>query len=193
MADNYIVKSEELKQIAEAIREKTGTSDSLEFPTAMAEAIAAIEAGGFDLSAIQLSKVACGTFTPSSTTNKVNVTHGLESIPKIICVYSEDVTSVVNSSVAAILSIFSLLMTDSTGETWNAKHVTGKGNASWGKTLSTIERILAKGSHLTVSSNYTTLGISAVDETSCTLNTHLSGGGFDVQFLPITYKWFALA
>lgn len=35
-----------LKQIADAIREKGGTSDSLAFPTAMADAIAAIEAGG---------------------------------------------------------------------------------------------------------------------------------------------------
>lgn len=35
-----------LKQIADAIREKGGTSDNLAFPQAMAEAIAAIEAGG---------------------------------------------------------------------------------------------------------------------------------------------------
>lgn len=41
-----------LKQIADAIREKGGTSDSLAFPTAMAEAIAAIQAGGGDLPAV---------------------------------------------------------------------------------------------------------------------------------------------
>ena len=35
-----------LKQIANAIREKGGTSDNLAFPQAMADAIAAIEAGG---------------------------------------------------------------------------------------------------------------------------------------------------
>lgn len=35
-----------LKQIADAIREKGGTSDNLAFPTAMAEAIAAIDVGG---------------------------------------------------------------------------------------------------------------------------------------------------
>lgn len=35
-----------LKQIADAIREKGGTADSLAFPQAMADAIAAIEAGG---------------------------------------------------------------------------------------------------------------------------------------------------
>lgn len=35
-----------LKQIADAIREKAGTSGNLAFPAAMAEAIAAIEAGG---------------------------------------------------------------------------------------------------------------------------------------------------
>ena len=35
-----------LKSIADAIRAKAGTSDNLAFPTAMAEAIAAIQAGG---------------------------------------------------------------------------------------------------------------------------------------------------
>ena len=35
-----------LKQIADAIREKGGTTDTLAFPQAMADAIAAIEAGG---------------------------------------------------------------------------------------------------------------------------------------------------
>lgn len=35
-----------LKQIADAIREKGGTSGNLAFPTAMADAIAAIQAGG---------------------------------------------------------------------------------------------------------------------------------------------------
>ena len=35
-----------LKQIADAIREKGGTSGNLAFPTAMADAIAAIESGG---------------------------------------------------------------------------------------------------------------------------------------------------
>lgn len=45
-----------LRQIANAIREKGGTSDNLAFPAAMAEAIAAIQAGGG-------VKIASGSFT----------------------------------------------------------------------------------------------------------------------------------
>lgn len=54
-----------LKTIADAIREKGGTSDNLAFPDGMAEAIAAIEAGG--------GASAWGTFTPSSYTQTIPV------------------------------------------------------------------------------------------------------------------------
>lgn len=69
-----------LKAIADAIREKGGTSDNLAFPTAMAEAIAAIEAGGG-------AKMAYGTFTPTEkigqvfTQGHMEVTHGLGEVP----------------------------------------------------------------------------------------------------------------
>ena len=54
-----------LKQIADAIREKGGTTDSLAFPAAMANAIAAIEAGG--------GGVIWGTVTPENYTNELVV------------------------------------------------------------------------------------------------------------------------
>jgi hypothetical protein len=53
-----------LTQIANAIREKAGTSDSLAFPAAMAEAIAAIEAGG-GISFGDFDEVTSGTFIPN--------------------------------------------------------------------------------------------------------------------------------
>ena len=59
-----------LKQIADAIREKGGTSDSLAFPTAMAEAIAAIEAGGG-------GSFATGSITPATNTQALTIEHGL--------------------------------------------------------------------------------------------------------------------
>ena len=63
-----------LKQIADAIREKGGTSDNLAFPQAMADAIAAIEAGG--------GSIVAGTYTPASTqTSRVTVTHNLGKEP----------------------------------------------------------------------------------------------------------------
>lgn len=65
-----------LKQIADAIREKGGTSDNLAFPAGMAEAIAAIEAG-VDLGELFDAKVATGSFIPSSGTTEVaNVDFG---------------------------------------------------------------------------------------------------------------------
>ena len=57
-----------LKQIANAIREKGGTSDNLAFPTAMADAIAAIEAGGGGG-----GTSAWGTVTPSTYTASIYV------------------------------------------------------------------------------------------------------------------------
>lgn len=59
-----------LKQIADAIREKGGTSDTLAFPTAMAEAIAAIEAGGG-------GSFATGIITPAADTQTLTIEHGL--------------------------------------------------------------------------------------------------------------------
>jgi hypothetical protein len=64
-----------LKQIADAIREKGGTSDNLAFPAAMAEAIAAIEAGG--------GNIAFGTVTAATTSAAITVTHDLGAIPTI--------------------------------------------------------------------------------------------------------------
>ena len=61
-----------LKAIADAIREKGGTSDAIAF-SAMAEAIAAIEAGG--------GNIAYGTITPSSTGTAVTITHNLGAVP----------------------------------------------------------------------------------------------------------------
>ena len=57
-----------LKQIADAIREKGGTSGNLAFPTAMADAIAAIEAGGGS----GVGGANWGTITPVSYTNIID-------------------------------------------------------------------------------------------------------------------------
>ena len=80
-----------LKQIADAIREKGGTSDSLAFPTAMAEAIAAIQAGGGGG-----IKYSTGTYTPEATsTNSTNVVfkHLLGEKPSLILFYRKDYTT----------------------------------------------------------------------------------------------------
>ena len=50
-----------LKQIADAIREKAGTTDALAFPQAMADAIAAIQGGGSTIEPLTVSEN--GTYT----------------------------------------------------------------------------------------------------------------------------------
>lgn len=70
-----------LKQIADAIREKGGTSDSLAFPAAMAEAIAAIEAGGGG------AEVSYGMMTPASNTTSLTWEHGLSKQPDFVMVW----------------------------------------------------------------------------------------------------------
>lgn len=54
-----------LKQIADAIREKGGTSDNLAFPAGMAEAIAAITAVGGNVELGDISFFETGYVTPS--------------------------------------------------------------------------------------------------------------------------------
>lgn len=72
-----------LKQIADAIREKGGTSDNLAFPQAMADAIAAIEAGG--------AQVESGVVTlTSDSTSGVEIYHGLGVVPNAVIVINLD-------------------------------------------------------------------------------------------------------
>lgn len=70
-----------LKQIADAIREKGGTSDNLAFPAAMADAIAAIEAGGGGV----LFKT--GTITPAAETTTLTIQHELGKTPTLLMAY----------------------------------------------------------------------------------------------------------
>ena len=75
-----------LKQIADAIREKGGTSDNLAFPTAMAEAIAAIQASGG-------AKVELSELTPAAdvlSSAPLTVNHTLGVVPDFVCVFAKE-------------------------------------------------------------------------------------------------------
>lgn len=69
-----------LTQIADAIREKSGTSDTLAFPDAMAAAIAAIESGGGIPNIFK--EIAWGSYTPTyDTSGAQTIAHGMSTTP----------------------------------------------------------------------------------------------------------------
>ena len=68
----------QLTSIADAIRAKTGGSDSLAFPDGFSQAIAAIEAGGGSGGA----KIATGTVIPAND-NSITIEHGLGEVPNV--------------------------------------------------------------------------------------------------------------
>ena len=76
---------EGLSQIADAIREKGGLGDMysfpLTFPTGFVSAIAALSAGGMNVTA--------GSFTPAVTTQEYFVSHGLGEVPALFAVCME--------------------------------------------------------------------------------------------------------
>ena len=77
-----------LKQIADAIREKGGTSDVLAFPAGMAEAIADIAASGG-------GSVAQGSITFDADNNTPpTIQHNLGVIPNLFLYYSADAVAV---------------------------------------------------------------------------------------------------
>nr|DAH42123.1 MAG TPA: hypothetical protein [Bacteriophage sp.] len=50
----YLVQGESITAVADAIREKGGTTDPLSFPAGMAEAVRNIQSGGGDLSSVDV-------------------------------------------------------------------------------------------------------------------------------------------
>ena len=105
-AVKVICDKQELVNIADAIREKGGTTDTLAF-SAMADAIAAIEAGG----AIYL-----GSITPSAESTTLSIVHNLNSPAREISfiIFATD-TSRPSTNVHAIMRwIRSIKQTGST-------------------------------------------------------------------------------
>lgn len=66
MANEYLINSDDMTAVADAIRAKGGTSDALAFPGGFVEALEAIQAGGGDLT-IGDYKLEFGQITPAAT------------------------------------------------------------------------------------------------------------------------------
>lgn len=103
MANEYLVNSDDLTAVANAIRTKGGTSGLLEFPGGFADAIAAIQAGGgegglaYDM----------GEFMLETDTSQRTIQHNLGTVPEFIIVWTDDFaengnTSSVNVAVAML-------------------------------------------------------------------------------------------
>lgn len=71
-----------LKQIADAIREKGGTTDNLTFPTAMADAIAALSSGGGGLYTETV------TYAANTEVSRKTIQHNLGAVPNLFAIVS---------------------------------------------------------------------------------------------------------
>ena len=93
-----------LKSVADAIREKAGLEESFTFPAGFVEAIAGIETGGGGV------LMAGGTVTPAEKTNELVLFHNLSAVPQFIFV------SVASASMRTKGSIASVIITPKKGD-----------------------------------------------------------------------------
>ena len=80
----YRVEESSLTAVADAIREKRGTSEGLTFPEGFVQAVAGIQAGG--------GGIATGLVSPTEDidrTTGILITHNLGKIPRVAIVYRE--------------------------------------------------------------------------------------------------------
>lgn len=102
MANEYSVNQSDLVSVANAIREKGGTSETLVFPDGFVGAVQAIQAGGgdFDFSSFcfPITKAVSGTFMLSNDSISVTINHNLGITPKIIIVFCTDISSLKGAS-----------------------------------------------------------------------------------------------
>ena len=84
----YRVQDTSLSAIAEAIKAKAGTSDSMVFPEGFVEMIEGISvSGGGGV------KFTTGTFIPAESTMIYTVTHGMGQTPDIVVYWTESATT----------------------------------------------------------------------------------------------------
>lgn len=196
-----VVDDTSLTSIANAIREKTGASDALVFPTGMVEAIAGIETGGgVDFSTIGLTKCAIGT-----TIGKNTFQHNLGAYPKMVIIWADDAeTAGAAFSENGIVCGMSIVTINSDGTTkLRSGFATGTG-----KKLSTGEPTESTRTDMTTkfypSASSGKYGICVNPGTSVSnpgeevlLNNIIvngkSGGGYNYGFANTTYNWIVFA
>lgn len=94
MANEYAVNQADLKAVADAIRNKGGTSEALTFPGGFVEAVGAIASGGsggglaYDMGEFVLTEETTG----KTATNSPVIAHNLGAAPDFILVWTDDLT-----------------------------------------------------------------------------------------------------
>jgi hypothetical protein len=154
-----------LKQIADAIREKGGTSDNLAFPAAMADAIAAIEGVAAGVS------IAAGTITPAEETDTITITHGLGKTPSTVLLFVDPLYTVPGSKVALY------------------GYVSDQSFLSYGPTSTHSHYTFCKYADTTGGVAFKTLDPAEVDEQNCKVTI---GSSYQVKFCAKKHRWLAL-
>lgn len=90
-----IVDETSLKTVADAIREKAGTSDSLVFPTGFADAIAGIQAGGGGAKIFETDFTPAQDVIGTTESTWIPIEHNLGAIPHTAIIYRKQLTGAV--------------------------------------------------------------------------------------------------
>lgn len=208
-----------LTTIANAIREKGGTSDTLAFPDAMAEAIKAIGAGGgFGALAdiLDLSEADAGSFVPTGNTVEYDINTNLTKLPKIMLIFREPDDGIEYSGKTFLFAIQIVSQPEAlTISGWNENATRfGKfisAGAVGGTAISDFTNSVAQlsctvGSMVNGDGTYIPLGSHESKVAICPIDSviggiqlkpyqqYISGASYYLKFLAgYTYRWFALA
>ena len=110
----YLIQEETLTEIADAIRSKTGSEESIAVSD-MASVIGALAIGGAN------AKYASGTFT-GITDSALTITHNLGIVPDIVIVYTVGYTAISTQHVLYSTIGFSKALADATGNIFSSHY-----------------------------------------------------------------------
>lgn len=101
----YRVEEASLTAVADAIREKTGTSEGLSFPEGFVNAVAGIQAGGGE-NKLFITEITPETDIYNGNNEGVFLQHGLGAIPDFVIVHRKDHSTGINGNSVLISGAF---------------------------------------------------------------------------------------
>lgn len=178
----------DLTTVANAIRERGGTSSALTFPQGFADAIAAIPGGG----GVQ---VKTGKFTVESNVRNVTIAHGLGTVPMFACVFADAPTTLATTPIAlanAAAGVFNFDSPNGIQGFGIAQYSTAEvGAYKWGRTTFGGYGVMPITYTGTVDPKYPTIYGANASTFVAGISDFASSG--DYRFKPgITYLWLAV-